>query len=172
MESRYCKLYKQLTDISKKTGSFIRLENCKGIVKEKTPKVKKISKQKEKTKFKKRLLSLWSKCIIKRDKVCQMCGGDKNLQAHHCIKTKAQGDNTSLDLSNGITLCFTCHLYKVHSGALYYSDLVKEKLLNIIGEDEYNRIKSLTGVKKFTIIELEELKKNFEDILKGTNARK
>ena len=55
----------------------------------------------------------WRKEVVNRDKVCQCCGYDNKLQAHHIYGYE---DNKSLrvDLSNGITLCAFCH-GKYHS---------------------------------------------------------
>jgi hypothetical protein len=66
-------------------------------------------------KLKKQLDALWSKKVRDRDKKCLMCGSTKNLQAHHYLKSKARSIKYRWDTRNGITLCFTCHLYKVHT---------------------------------------------------------
>ena len=55
----------------------------------------------------------WRKEVVNRDKVCQCCGYDNKLQAHHIF---GYGDNKELrvDPNNGITLCAFCH-GKYHS---------------------------------------------------------
>ena len=55
----------------------------------------------------------WRDKIVERDKVCQCCGFDKHLEAHHIYAYK---DNPSLreEENNGITLCKFCHK-KYHS---------------------------------------------------------
>lgn len=55
----------------------------------------------------------WRDKVINRDKVCQCCGGDKHLEAHHIFSWE---DYPSLrvDIENGITLCRFCH-YKYNS---------------------------------------------------------
>lgn len=55
----------------------------------------------------------WRKEVVNRDKVCQCCGYDNKLQAHHIYGYR---DNKELrvDPDNGITLCVFCH-DKYHS---------------------------------------------------------
>lgn len=50
----------------------------------------------------------WSKAIKSRDKVCQECGADEQLHAHH-IKRWKDYPSLRYDLNNGITLCQPCH---------------------------------------------------------------
>jgi hypothetical protein len=50
----------------------------------------------------------WRNSVIKRDKKCVVCGKDKELHAHH-IKPFAKYPELRTVLSNGITLCKTCH---------------------------------------------------------------
>lgn len=52
----------------------------------------------------------WRKDVKERDNyMCQSCGSNDKLHAHH-IKPKSAFPNLRHDLSNGITLCYTCHL--------------------------------------------------------------
>ena len=53
-------------------------------------------------------LMAWSKTVRKRDKVCQVCGADKELQAHHIIH-RSKNPELSFNINNGITLCKFCH---------------------------------------------------------------
>lgn len=55
----------------------------------------------------------WRSAVISRDRVCQCCGGDKHLQAHHIYGYKYNKD-LRVDKENGITLCVFCHK-KYHS---------------------------------------------------------
>lgn len=60
----------------------------------------------------------WRMEVFSRDKfICQNCGTKKELQAHHIERWK---DNKKLryEISNGITLCRSCHL-KAHGGRWY-----------------------------------------------------
>lgn len=167
MESGYCKLFKQLTDMSRKTGLYIRLDKCKGIVKEKTPKVKKISKQKEITRLKNKLDSLWSLAVRKRDKRCLLCGKTTGLQAHHWIKRKAQGNKTRWAMDNGITLCYYCHMFRAHKGVQIDAEAIKKVALQVIGEKSFNEIMNEPdSIDNFTKEDLEQIKVAFEKYLK------
>jgi len=54
-------------------------------------------------------LNKWSLDIKYKDNwICQSCGSTKELNAHH-IFHKAKYPNLSLNLNNGITLCYKCH---------------------------------------------------------------
>lgn len=57
---------------------------------------------------------LWRKAVVTRDSyTCQGCGSKKNLHAHHILKF-SDFPHKRVDISNGVTLCKTCH-WKVHS---------------------------------------------------------
>jgi len=62
-------------------------------------------------------LNSWSKVVKKRDKCCKICGLTKNLNAHH-IFFKKFIPQLSLNLSNGITLCKSCH-EELHGFKIY-----------------------------------------------------
>lgn len=50
----------------------------------------------------------WRKHVLSRDKKCVVCGGDKNLHAHHLFGYK---ENPSLRIhtENGVAVCEWCH---------------------------------------------------------------
>lgn len=50
----------------------------------------------------------WRKRILERDKVCQICGSDKNLEVHH-IKPFAEYTELRTEDRNGVVLCKKCH---------------------------------------------------------------
>ncbi|MDR1434732.1 Cas8a1 family CRISPR/Cas system-associated protein, partial [Candidatus Endomicrobiellum devescovinae] len=66
-------------------------------------------------KIKKELDAIWAKKVRERDKKCLMCGKTETLQAHHFLKSRARSIKYRWDMRNGITLCYTCHLYKIHT---------------------------------------------------------
>ena len=51
---------------------------------------------------------LWRVLVIRRDKVCQCCGSNKNRHAHH-IEDGSHNAGLRFDVGNGITLCSGCH---------------------------------------------------------------
>lgn len=51
---------------------------------------------------------LWRILVIRRDKVCQCCGSNKDRQAHH-IEDGSHNPDVRFDVDNGITLCRGCH---------------------------------------------------------------
>lgn len=104
-------------------------------------------------KYKSELDSAWSIAVRKRDcHKCVMCGADKSLSAHHWILTKAQGNASRWEIDNGVTVCYACHMFKIHQGSWFYSDALYKKMLPVIGQDRINRISSLLGIKiKFTL---------------------
>jgi len=53
-------------------------------------------------------LASWSKVILKRDKVCVICGSTDRLNAHHIIH-RAKIPALSFLLNNGIALCHNHH---------------------------------------------------------------
>lgn len=87
----------------------------------KTKSTKKKAKAKVKTKSVKQLRKiaddLASQVVRLRDKRCLMCGATEGLQAHHFIVTKGASTKHRWDLRNLISLCYPCHIHKVHSTA-------------------------------------------------------
>lgn len=59
----------------------------------------------------------WRKAVLMRDaKACRACGSTYELHAHHIIGW-AKAPSLRLEISNGVTLCKTCHR-KYHSNPL------------------------------------------------------
>lgn len=73
---------------------------------------------------------LASEVVRKRDGRCLMCGTTENLQAHHFIVTKGASTKHRWDLRNLISLCYPCHIHKVHSTAsLKWVGLLKKSAI-------------------------------------------
>ena len=51
---------------------------------------------------------VWRVIVIRRDKVCQVCGSRENRQAHH-IESGAYNEELRFVPENGICLCRGCH---------------------------------------------------------------
>ena len=91
--------------------------------------------------IKKRILGtggLWSQAVRKRDgNRCVMCGATGVLHAHHYLFHRSHSMALAVDPANGATLCYTCHLIKVHQRA--DGDFIArllEKMVCIVGEEK------------------------------------
>jgi len=51
----------------------------------------------------------WRVAVIRRDKVCQICGSKDKRHAHH-IESASYNKDLRFDVSNGICLCSKCHV--------------------------------------------------------------
>lgn len=77
-------------------------------------------------KSKKQLDILWSKAVRDRDKCCQKCGGTGGLQAAHIF---SRGNlTTRWDKTNGIALCYACHIHWAHRRPVEFTLWVVERL--------------------------------------------
>ncbi len=67
-----------------------------------------------------RLYRIWRMLVIRRDKVCQICGSNKKRHAHH-LNHATFFPEQRFDPENGICLCLHCHSIvhnKFHVGYL------------------------------------------------------
>lgn len=79
--------------------------------KERKKKIKdeKKNKKKKRIKYNSAKLKSWRAAVLARDNyTCQNCNSKDNLCAHH-IKPKSKYIELCYEVSNGITLCGTCH---------------------------------------------------------------
>lgn len=94
----------------------------KKTIKEKELRIKtKTCKRKSlRTKLRKACDNAWSAYIHTRDMVCQKCGSNKLLSAHHIIHRV----HLSLrwEEENGILLCFHCHIQVAHKDPTLFTD--------------------------------------------------
>ena len=51
---------------------------------------------------------VWRAQVVRRDKVCQICGSNKKREAHH-KDSGAYFSEERFNVENGITLCRSCH---------------------------------------------------------------
>jgi len=56
---------------------------------------------------------IWRATVIRRDKVCQLCGSRQNRHAHH-LNSGSYFPDKRFDEENGICLCRHCHLTNFH----------------------------------------------------------
>ena len=126
-------------------------------------------KQKTKRqKLEKKLDELWSKAVRGRDGECLVCEKSPPhvvLNAHHWIKRKAQSLKHKWDLRNGVTLCFRCHIHRVHKGELEAIDKMKEGAFKraVVTREAYEEIKEYhsKGEVKYYVGDLERMIEEF-----------
>jgi len=51
---------------------------------------------------------IWRTTVIRRDKVCQICGSRQGREAHH-MNSASYFPDEHFDIKNGVTLCSDCH---------------------------------------------------------------
>lgn len=85
---------------------------------------------------------IWATLIKQRDGFrCRMCGSAGSLNAHHVFGKRSRILRYSI--SNGVTLCASCHLYRVHgSNGRIALDALK-KIREIVGEDTWAELERL-----------------------------
>jgi predicted restriction endonuclease len=52
---------------------------------------------------------IWKVAVIRRDKVCQLCGSTQSRNAHH-IEDASYHPESRFDPENGVCLCRSCHV--------------------------------------------------------------
>jgi len=107
----------------------------------------------------------WGAFIRARDKECAVCFRQDTLQAHHCIVPKNKGNSTRFLEDNGITLCYSCHIGKVHGGTerrFWYDHL--NRIIDIkVPKKRQDEIIALSyEIRKYDRTELEAMKLEFE----------
>ena len=122
-------------------------------------------KRKKKTERKlldKQILDLWASCIKTRQKTCRATNSDYRLSAHHIIGRSYRWGRYALD--NGLLLS-----WRVHSLQKSHPEQFRDKVLEIIGEKEFNRLKKAYMYRepcKRTITELRGIKEELKAELK------
>ena len=56
-----------------------------------------------------RAYRVWRAQVIRRDKVCQVCGSNQKREAHH-IDCGSYYPKQRYDIENGVCLCRSCHV--------------------------------------------------------------
>lgn len=105
-------------------------------------------------KAKKDLDILWSKFIRRRDPTCEKCGKTGSTQAAHIF---SRGNLSTRWLpSNGIGLCFYCHLYWGHREPVEFTLWIMERM----GKENFAALKK----KSQKIYDPSNLKADYERI--------
>lgn len=71
----------------------------------------------------------WREVIVQRDVVCQSCGSENNLHAHHIITVKA-APLLATDTNNGILLCGACHA-KAHGFGQFRKKFTNQRAVKL-----------------------------------------
>jgi len=97
--------------------------------------------------------TLWSRCIIARDKTCRYSNSDERLSAHHIRSRTHHATRFSLD--NGIALS-----WKVHFLQKANPERFQDMVIEIIGDDKYQELKTRSKeIVSHTVSDLEEIKR-------------
>lgn len=131
---------------------------------------KKVSKQVQLRRLKKKGDKYWSLYIRARDGKCLICGSVKSLQAHHALVRKKLSNQTRFHKNNGCTLCYICHLIEIHNHA---TKAILEKYLEVLNslytkeqQDEVirkSKEKTPLGIPELTVI-VEDLVKSLKEL--------
>jgi len=92
---------------------------------------------------------IWRVQVIRRDKVCQICGSNQERNAHHLDSASYFADKRYLP-NNGVTLCRQCHT-NFHTN-------FKRSYRTKCTEYDYNNFVCLTNYYKSIFIDKDENK--------------
>ena len=93
--------------------------------------------------------------LVREKGHCERCGSTENLQHHHIVGRR----NLTLryDIINGLCLCYRCHFFQAHGGALEFIDWLDERFPSRM---EYLR----TARNKRTKLTQQDYQRIFKDI--------
>ena len=128
----------------------------------------------DRKKLLKELDELCSKYVRVRDSKCILCGGYvgelSKLQAHHWIITRARSLKYRYDERNLVSLCYGCHIGRIHHNpTLALLETLKERAIinGIVSSDEIEEIKRNSNIPyKMTLDEIEDKINYFKEQLR------
>lgn len=121
------------------------------------------TKRKSKVSLRRKADILFSKYIRLRDKRCQLCGKQTQLQAAHVISRAVL--RTRYDYDNCLTLCADCHLNWAHRNPLEFTEFIYKHL----GEERYHSlIDKARHPEQMTVEKYEAVIKDLTERLNGT----
>ena len=92
--------------------------------------------------IKKSLYEDWALRVKKRDGFkCVMCGSSENLTSHHWAICDHYSGLAKYEVCNGATLCYSCHIHKIHERADLQSVYELEKI--VLPKTGYDNAQSL-----------------------------
>jgi hypothetical protein len=116
-------------------------------------------------KIKAKLDKVWSLAVRRKYPRCIVCGKEPT-QAHHAIVRRAQSLGVRWMVSNGVGLCYVCHIHKLHGnqGDKLFLDRYMALLNDLIPDDEQQNIIDIGHrVNKYSIGELEDMLRKIQD---------
>jgi hypothetical protein len=130
----------------------------------------------ERKKLTDELDKLCSLYVRNRDRKCILCGGHveeiKSLQSHHWIVSRARSLKYRFDPRNCVSLCYACHILKIHNNPTIslLEDLKTRALIEgVVTEEDIQEIKENSRFTyKMSIDELRtrimEMKRRLENV--------
>jgi hypothetical protein len=113
----------------------------------------------DRKKLENQLDKLFSQAVIARDRKCKVSGSDDRLTVHH-IRSRSH-KITRWNLENGI-----CLSWKVHFLQKANPELFMDKIIECIGQKEYDRLKKLSVMTyKWSLEELERIKEQLLEVI-------
>ena len=101
-----------------------------------------------------KVFSLW---IRNKDKTCQRCGTNQNLQCAHIFSRTAR--SVRWEPLNALTLCYKCHLFWAHKNPIEFTEFIRLRL----GEKDFALLKKkYYALKSWSQKEKAELLKKYE----------
>lgn len=130
---------------------------------------------KDRNKMLKTLDELCSKYVRNRDKKCILCGGYvgevNKLQSHHWIVSRARSLKYRFDPRNCVSLCYGCHILKVHKNPTVglLNELTERAVVNgVVTRDDIEEISGSSNIPyKMNLTEIEERIKWFKENING-----
>jgi hypothetical protein len=91
----------------------------------------------------------------------------ETLQAHHWIVHSGSSLGTRFLVDNGATLCYPCHIFKVHGrGDAFYFDQIRAYMASRVDEERYETIKRVgREPAQFSIEDLEMIEGHLKEML-------
>ena len=121
------------------------------------------------------LAVLWSIAVRRRDGACVLCGKMDTLQAHHWLFHKAHSMALAFNPANGATLCYGCHIIKIHMRAdgseiLRLYETMREKL----GQETIDAMREIAKPphEEWTLEMFEELREYAWEVVEKMHERK
>ena len=113
----------------------------------------------DRKKLENQLDKLFSQAVISRDRKCKVSGLEERLTVHH-IRSRSH-KITRWNMENGICLSWRVHFLQKANPELFH-----DKIIECIGQKEYDRLKKLSNMTyKFSLDELLRIKEQLQEAI-------